>query len=79
MYSNYGSDAGINVIITISVIIGIIYLLSTAIFTSWLASKKGYSSGAWFALGLFFGFIAFFSIGFAPTQKRIVPMEFDVT
>ena len=54
--------------IGVYVAIGIIYFLSTALFTAWLASKKGYSSGIWFALGLFFNFIALLALGFSPNQ-----------
>jgi hypothetical protein len=46
-----------------------IYVLSIPIFTAWLASEKGKSSFAWFFLGLFFGPIAFFAIGFSPDRS----------
>ena len=65
---NYGSNAAITGYIAIAVVMGIIYFFSTAFFTGWLAEKKGYSSGLWGALGLFFGFIALLTIGFAPNN-----------
>ena len=42
------------------------------IFCSWLAGEKGRNSGGWFFLGLLFGPIALFSLGFAPALQRIV-------
>jgi|TergutMp193P3_1026864.scaffolds.fasta_scaffold278556_1 hypothetical protein len=54
----------------VTIFIGLLYLSSTAIFSAWLASIKGYSGKTWFFLGLFFGLIAFFAIGFAPKIKR---------
>lgn len=40
----------------------IIYSLGTSIFSSWIASKKGYNSIIWFLLGLFFGILALLAI-----------------
>jgi 4-hydroxybenzoate polyprenyltransferase len=62
--------ASVGLGIGIYVVIGIIYFFSTASFTAWLASKKGYSSGIWFVLGLFFGFIALLAMGFSPNQLK---------
>jgi predicted RNA-binding Zn-ribbon protein involved in translation (DUF1610 family) len=50
------------------VAIGIVYFFATAIFTSWLASVKGYSSGVWFILGLFFSLVALLALGFSPNK-----------
>jgi threonine/homoserine/homoserine lactone efflux protein len=52
--------------VLLSVIVGIAYFLSTALFTRWLAEKKGYSSGLWGVLGLFFGIVALLTVGLAP-------------
>ena len=57
------------VYIVLGVIVGIIYFFSTALFTGWLAEKKGYSSGLWGTLGFFFGFVALLTIGFAPNMN----------
>jgi hypothetical protein len=40
-------------------------------FTAWLAAIKGYNYGLWLFLGIFFGFIALISIGFAPIAPKI--------
>jgi len=56
------------------IIIGGFVLIINSAFTSWLAKQKGYSSFNWFFLALFFGFIPFLAIGFAPNlyQKNQV-------
>lgn len=47
----------------------ICYLLISASFTDWLANKKGYNPVLWFIIGLLFGPISFFAIGFAPDKN----------
>ena len=47
----------------------ICYLLISSSFTDWLANKKGYNPVLWFFIGLLFGPIAFFAIGFAPDKN----------
>ncbi|MDR3356391.1 MAG: SH3 domain-containing protein [Spirochaetaceae bacterium] len=58
----YGS---LGVFVTLIIVL---YLLISPIFCAWLASQKGYSTGAWFGLGLFFGIFALLAIGFAPVK-----------
>jgi hypothetical protein len=54
-------------------VIGLVYFFITAIFTSWVASKKGYSGIAWFFLGLFFNILALLAVGFAPYNGQGKP------
>jgi hypothetical protein len=51
---------------SLGVVILIAYFLINTILTGWLASQKGYSVGSWVALSIFFGPIAFLTLGFAP-------------
>jgi len=51
---------------SIGIFILIVYILINTILTGWLASQKGYSVGSWVALSIFFGPIAFLTLGFAP-------------
>jgi predicted RNA-binding Zn-ribbon protein involved in translation (DUF1610 family) len=67
---NFGVSAVLTTYFVVIVIIGMVYLLSTALFTGWLAGKKGYDSGLWGVLGFFFGFIALLTIGFAPENNN---------
>lgn len=39
-------------------------------FAAWLATIKGYSTGAWVLLGLFFGPLAVVSVGLAPNTNE---------
>jgi hypothetical protein len=51
------------------------YALICAGFSSWLASIKGYGTGAWFGLGFLFGVFALFAIGASPikeTETKII-------
>lgn len=50
----------------LGIFILIVYILINTILTGWLAGQKGYSVGSWVALSLFFGPIAFLTLGFAP-------------
>jgi hypothetical protein len=52
------------------VLLFILYVVITAIFSSWLASQKGYSAGTWGLLGLLFGLFALMTIGFAPIKQK---------
>ena len=63
---NYSSSYGVAIYIAIVVIIGVVYLFSSAFFTGWLAGKKGYSGFSWGCLDFFFGFVTLLAIGFAP-------------
>jgi hypothetical protein len=50
--------------------IGIAYSLGGAGLSAWLASRKGYSAGTWFFLGLLFGVIALLAVGLAPNRNQ---------
>ncbi len=50
----------------LGIFILIVYIFINTILTGWLAGQKGYSVGSWVALSLFFGPIAFLTLGFAP-------------
>jgi len=52
-----------------SIIIGIVFLLIMGGLGSWLAEKKGYSSGSWFFLCLLTGPIGLLTLAGAPNQK----------
>ena len=56
--------------VIVVVLVVIVFVLSTSIFSAWLASKKGYNSVIWFVLGLFFGLIAFLALEFAPDLNK---------
>jgi hypothetical protein len=51
----------------IIIAVAAVYQLAAA-FTAWLAAKKGYDFLVWFFLGLFFGVISLFAIGFVPVN-----------
>jgi hypothetical protein len=72
-----------------SVIIFTVVIFNAAMggFSAWLASRKGYSTGAWFFLGLLFGVIAILAVGLAPIktvapetgEAEPEPMDFSAT
>ena len=45
-------------IIGIALVVGLLYMVTFAIFTGYLASVKGYSRSMWSVLGLFFSILA---------------------
>ncbi len=48
----------------------IVYIIGIASFTAAVAQAKGYSTGAWFAAGLFFPIIALIAIVGMPEKKK---------
>lgn len=42
--------------------------LAVGAFCAWIAGKKNYSGGIWFALGFFFSWLALIAIGVVPSQ-----------
>lgn len=54
---------------TLGVIILLIYIFAFAIFSSWLASQKGYSPLYWFFIGFSFNILGVLVIGFAPDRN----------
>ena len=56
------------------IFIVLVFFLSNAVFTYWVATKKGYG-GIWFILGLFFGLVALIAVGFAPEKRNSLRPE----
>ena len=54
----------------ILILIAFAYVFATAFFSAAIAASKNRSETGWFLLGLFFGPLALFSVGFMPKLEE---------
>jgi cytochrome c-type biogenesis protein CcmH/NrfF len=71
VYPTESIFSGLTTYYAIIIAAAVAYQLAAAAFTAWLAVKKGYDVLVWFFLGLFFGVISLFAVGFAPVKNMI--------